>query len=235
MVDFVLRVSFADLDALGWDLTVTLLEPRGAGLPVQYDIVVRDQKMTTKRTFRTKRMISSIAADTLRGRGTRVWEVTEVDDKGKEKGNGTYVLKDVWVDDDRQREGDILQAIRDATKAKPKPKKWLELVDQFLLTTVEYGDVRVDDEVDKTRHWAMPEISNMVKVKNEPKEHARVKNHLAPVGGISLEPVSQQPVAQHFATKSHHRIVFKEVGKTIREVESLREAFMYIRQAVRGK
>lgn len=237
-VDFVLRISFAVPEALGWDPTVTLRRPRGDGQPVQYDIDVVDQETNTKRKFRTKRIISSIAADTLRGRGTRVWEVKELDSKGKEKDGKTCVLKDAWVDDDRQREGAILKAIRDAAEKKPgtKPKIWLKAVNRFLLTTVAYGDVHINDEVDKTRPWTMPPILDTLKLKATPesKEHSRVQSHLAPVGGIALNPGSQQPETQHFAMKSHHRIVFEEVGNTIREVQSLRLAFIYLRQAVLG-
>lgn len=235
MVDFVLRISFADPAAAGWDPSVTLIEPCVEGEPVQYDIVVRSQDTMAEKTFRTKRMISSIAADALRGRGTRVWEVVELDDDEEEIGDTTCALKDAWVDNDRTREGAILDAIRKSTKGKPDSRALLEGLNMFLLTTVAYGDVYLNDRVDTTRPWSIPAIVNLLSVKNEPEEHGRVKSHLAPMGGIALEPVPHQPATQHFATKSHHRIVFEEVGMTIREVQSLREVFTYIHEAILGR
>lgn len=213
---------------------MTLLGPYREGKPVQYDIIVRDQKTTTERTFRTKRMISSIAADTLRGRGTRVWEVMELDSRGKEKGGSTCVLKDVWVDDNREREGNILEAIKKSTEEKSDPKEWLNGLKTLFLTTVVHGDVHVNSRVDKTRQWALPLILDLLPLKNDPEEDTKGKGHLTPVGGMGMKSGSRQPAMQYFTTKCHHRIVFKEVGKTIREVGSLREAFTYIQQAVLG-
>ena len=64
----------------------------------------------TVRKYRTKRMISNIGADTLRGRGTRVWEAVELDGNDEEvEVATTCVLKDSWVDVDRSRGGKILE------------------------------------------------------------------------------------------------------------------------------
>lgn len=179
-------------------------------------------------------MISNIGADTLRGRGTRVWEVIELDGNGKEKGSDTFALKDVWVDDERAREGDILKDIRTAAAKSDKPKKALHAINTYFLTVVAYGDVHVQGEADKTRKWTMPACLELKKIKNEQKEFGRVTSHLAPVGAISVERGSNQPVNQYFTTKCHHRIVFSEVGKTIQEVESLCVIFKCIASAAIG-
>ena len=104
MVDFIFRISFATEQELGWDTSITLYRPRPLIAPneVQYDIKVRDDAKGTTRTFRTRRLISSIGADALRGRGTRVWEVVEL--KNGKEGTSKHVLKDAWVDVERERE-----------------------------------------------------------------------------------------------------------------------------------
>lgn len=200
--------------------------------PPQFDIVVRDEKETTT-TFRTKRIISNIGADALRGRGTRVWEVIELDSRGKEKDVATCVLKDVWADDDRAREGKIMEDIKAA--AQKQGPELLELVDACFLTTITYGDVHVNGRKDKTRQWDLPANVELLEVKNDPREFGRIASNLAPVGTIALEPGPGKAAIQYFATKTHHRIVFKEKGVTIRDVPSLHTVFRCLEQAVIGK
>jgi hypothetical protein len=101
-----LRLSFAAEHKLGSDPTIKrsdCISPDG----VQYDIVVNST------VYRTVRLILNIGAESLRGQGTRVWEVNEVLPEGT-IGANTLVLKDSWVDKDRKREEDILQSIRES-------------------------------------------------------------------------------------------------------------------------
>ena len=243
MIDFIIRVSFAEAHALGWDPTITLCSPQDTKR-LQYDIVVQDQDTRVERTFRTKRLISNIGAEVLRSRGTRVWEVVELTASGREKSGGTYVLRDAWVDVKRAREGQILRQIRDdarsrdasadsAKKKKTKRIQWLKEIDRYLLTPIIFGDVRVNDNPDVTRNWSLPVKPELVRVTSEQPPVHRVTSNLAPVGGASLD-LTQPSVPTQLTTKVHHRTVFKEVGKTIREVRSLREAYKYLFHAVGG-
>lgn len=56
------------------------------------------------RRFWTTKTISSYGVEPLRGRGTRVFEAIEIDVHDREKGL-PVVLKDIWIDHDRTREG----------------------------------------------------------------------------------------------------------------------------------
>ena len=197
----------------------------------QYDIVVRDKNTATETTFRTKRVLSNIGTDALRGRGTRVWEVIELDADGNEKDVDTCVLKDVWADDDCEREGDILAAIR--RDAEGKSRYWLEQFDNYFLTTVTYGDVYVNGEPDKTRQWEMPKNVGMLNLKSGLKEPRHIASDL--VGAITFEQPSEDPVVQYYSTKVHHRIVFKEMGTTILDIESLQSVFVYLGEAMNGE
>ena len=112
-MDFISRIAYGTDHELGWDSSITLYEPSVASGTLQYDITVRQGDDGSAITYRTKRMISNIGADTLRGRGARVWEVAELDGNSEEKDSGlTCVLKDSWVDEDRRREGEILKQVR---------------------------------------------------------------------------------------------------------------------------
>ena len=200
---------------------------------MQYNIVVRDKNTARETTFRTRKILSNIGADALQGRGTRVWEVIELDVDGNEKDVDTCVLKDVWADVDRDREGDILAAIR--REAKGRSSSWVKRVEKYFLTTATYGDVYVNGKPDKSRRWEVPKKVGLLELKTGPKESRRVATNLAAVGAIALEPRSGEPVIQYYSTKVHHRIVFKEKGTTIRDIKSLHSVFRYLGQAMNGE
>ena len=222
-MDFILRVSFAGPVALGFDPTVTLLSSLQSNEQPQYDIVVRDSE-GSRRKFRTQKILSSIGAEALRGRGTRVWEVIEVDDSGKTKG-GPYALKDCWIQCDHQREGDIMRKIRAAAKE----KQHSDTIDAHLLTTVTHGDVHVSGTLDSTRAWDMPQS-----LKSED-PHIGGTN-LTPDGRIALPCNTRKGSSKpKYVTRIHYRIVFKEVGKAIRDVRSLHFVFKYLSEILKGE
>lgn len=102
---------------LGWDDTIKLTKPldlkEANSEQPSWDITVRRQGTKECTVYRTKRVISNFAADAIRGRGTRVWEVVQLDEKQNEI-DEVLVLKDSWIDADRLREGDILHKIHNS-------------------------------------------------------------------------------------------------------------------------
>ena len=141
----------------------------------QYDIVVRDDKDMTESIFRTRRLISDIGVDALRGRGTRVWEVVKIDSSGKDSGDATNVLKDVWVDDDRKREGEILRLIRQA--AREDGAECFNALNNYLLTIMTCGDVFLGENPDSTRRWSLPDHLSLKRVTTEPNAVGKIKSH----------------------------------------------------------
>ena len=174
----------------------------------------------------------------MRGRGTRVWEVIELDADGKVKAGETCVLKDSWVNLERRREGQILVDIR-AAAAKLGPESIeTTIMNECFLTVITYGDVRVGGQVDKTRHWDLPKTCGAKTVKLGPKACNTVQSSISALGSVTLELMKAKMTTQqhtHFSAKIHHRIVFKEVCTTILDVRSLSEAFRYLSEAVLGK
>ncbi|EKM48776.1 uncharacterized protein PHACADRAFT_132196 [Phanerochaete carnosa HHB-10118-sp] len=107
---FFLRILYAERHALGFDETIVRLPPGEGESDVPYEIEVGGK------WYRTQRLISAIGAESIRGRGTRVWEVKELDGPGGVEIGPCMVLKDGWPDYDRDREEVIHEKILDAAE-----------------------------------------------------------------------------------------------------------------------
>ena len=75
---FFLSQLYADETDLGLDPTMKMLLPVGDGPPT-YDMTVRVSAEETI-VYRTRELIDQENATSLRGRGTRVWDVVLVED-----------------------------------------------------------------------------------------------------------------------------------------------------------
>ena len=104
-----LAVSSASKINLGWDPTI---ERHYNGVRSYYDITVHSKinNEVTKRIYRASQTLSDHSVDALCGRGTRVFEAHLLDAEGNETGDPVAV-KDVWLDNNRDREGDIMEEI----------------------------------------------------------------------------------------------------------------------------
>lgn len=93
------------------------------------------------RSFKTKRLLSDSGAKPVRGHGTRVWAVQEIENG--EVSGPIMVLKDCWINSDRRREGsttrEIVSKIEDGGDVR-----------QHFLTVIVDGDVYVGDRPDYT-------------------------------------------------------------------------------------
>ena len=134
---------------LGIDPAVRLLADDHDSTEPRYEIIVRS--LTGEETsYRTVKLLYA-ATSHLLGKGTRVWMAFRLVD-GEPTGP-PVVLKDSWVDEDRQREGSSFEKVREAARA-----RGLEHTVQTTVVTVEcFGDVFIDErepgesQVDTTR------------------------------------------------------------------------------------
>lgn len=226
-VEFLLRIMYASESDLGWDTTIE--RSLDADGNAQFDISVSGKK------YRTTRLLSSIGADSLRGRGTRVWEVKEIDKNDKCIGE-PLVLKDSWVDSDRDREWQVLEKIRKSA------------IDGFhhysfknhLPHVREHGDVLVNGKPDDTHKTMRREVDDAIKsgesslpVLMNPTVRQTVMSKHPAAGALHMPDATKRPLT--FGAKTHHRVVFEGVGRTIVEVESLAKAFRYLQDAVYGE
>ena len=227
--EILLRLMYADETALGWDPTMKRLSPRDYVGDVQYTIECAGV------TYRTVRLISDIATETIRGRGTRVWEVREVKENSEEDPT-PRALKDSWVDADRLCEGKILKAIRDDAKKLSNAFDF----DRYFMTAKAYDDVYIDGVKDTT-YLARGRSTFTGKVDKPPlvikakTPRNRTMRSQAGTKGATQVPDKDVPKHVKYAAKIHHRIVFTEVGKTIAEVNTLAEALFAMTHIVKGE
>ncbi|OSX62315.1 hypothetical protein POSPLADRAFT_1143236 [Postia placenta MAD-698-R-SB12] len=229
MVRFILAFAYAKPQDAGWDPTVKRVP--GTKGPPRYDIIVRD-KDGKETVYRTTRMISDVGANPIRSRGTRVWEAREL--RNDEEYGPAVVLRDSWIDADRQNEGDILETFRSA-KTEPDDE---ELIDQGLLSVVCHGDVFVDTQRDHTRIVMtrgadITSDSPLFVLQYTPPPEVDPRNTLSHTGvGKLITPPDRYPPNEvvTYHPKIHYRIVFKEVCRSLYTVTELGTLFKVLMQ-----
>ncbi|EKM53935.1 uncharacterized protein PHACADRAFT_145449 [Phanerochaete carnosa HHB-10118-sp] len=244
VVDFFLRVTFSKRSDLGYDETMVRL-PALSPLDksVVYEIEVRDPTQTpVVKKYRTRRLISELGAISPRGRGTRVWEVDELDAGGNAVGTTTKVVKDTWGDEDRPIEGEIVAKIRDKAIAAGQGEDFKK----YFMSTSRYGHVYVgegdDARPDSTASFRLSRLDSpkipinvpTLRIAVNPGHRAHVMTRQGPVA-TDADVQAQIPVEySRYSAKVHHRIVYDEVGTPIFRAQSLRRAFQCIGHVLRG-
>ena len=259
MIRFVTSIAFANESELGWDPTIqreripeqvhsspggNSSEPEREQVDAtRYRITVHTRLVgddghegpAVETVYRTTRIIFDHGADALRGRGTRVFEARRLGDN-VEIGE-PVVIKDVWVDDDREREDKILSQLLNDADDKDK-----ELVKKYFLTVLACGYVIIGGKVDHTRDLITrgQDIPRGHKFRLPTKALDPRPKHLSSTGypqSWDEFELSRAPPATHhrFPPKVHYRVVFKEVGKPLHDVKTLRDGFHLLADAIAGK
>lgn len=229
MIRFVLSVAFADEAELGWDPTMQHVVSDDT---VQYRIKVHQQDggatagKVLEISYLTSKIIFDYGADTLRGRGTRVFEARQLDANGKVFGP-PVAIKDVWVDEDQQREGDIHAQIISEADCTDRT-----LIKKYFLTVLNHGDVRMDGVVDHTRDLIMRghEISGGVQFRlprraYSPRSYDNPRTGFPSTSDEYAQTRTPHPSHRQFSHKVHYRIVFAEAVQPLHAVTDLSEAF----------
>jgi Fungal protein kinase len=216
---------------LGFDPTIE----RVPGESAQFIITVHphnDKK--NPRRFLTKKILSSYGAEPLRGRGTRVFEAIEIDEHGREKGSAV-VLKDIWIDHDRAREGAILAQMLEAADEDTK-----KLLEKHFLTTVCHGDVLDEagcyDDTEKGLMRGLKVTESTDGFELQQKQLVVSKHEAAP-GSQGLRATSRLHVPHpslKYAHKIHYRIVFEEICITIDLILTHPEVMKILTETVTG-
>ena len=182
---------------------MTLVEPF-AVVP-RYDIVVRS-RCGEERVYRTTRSLFDGGADDVISKGTRVWEVLQVDIESGATIGEPVVLKDSWVGRHREREGDILARIRESTSAlNPEDRARLE---DSLVTVIHHGDVYIADQIDYAR--------------------------LLPRKGTRSFCNLRQDRRRVDAGQVHYRAVYQESGRPLHTESSLAKVYAAVAEVCRS-
>jgi hypothetical protein len=222
-------LSFATEVELGYDPTIT----RVIQGTEEYHLRIQ----VKSRTFITRKVLVDFAADSLLGRGTRVWRGHFEDEYDK-----VCVLKDMWVDTDRPTEGDILRDLASAFELNPYPNTvfndyFLTVIDDFV---IQLDGIHPDDTWNTMMNGQEPpkdcKILKMPVSNDLPsKVKTRSISHIVSSGmGPSPHEVKRAPNPHHFRPRSHYRITFKEVGKALYEEKSLHAIFKALKDVVTG-
>jgi hypothetical protein len=158
----------------------------------------------------------------------------EIDGNGDSNGL-PVVLKDIWIDSDRMREGEILASLHANTYGDDR-----NLFKKHFLTTICHGDVWTEsDIVDDTANALMrglnitPDHDSLFKLQRK----SFMPNYKTPSGSVGLRATSHVQAPRpylRYAHKTHYRIVFKEKGITIDRMRSLPEVLTVLIEAVSG-
>ncbi|PSR72489.1 hypothetical protein PHLCEN_2v11640 [Hermanssonia centrifuga] len=232
LVHFFLAILFATEEELGWDTSIKRVANQLGAL----DITVRSET-GEESVFRTIRTISDFRADGLLGKGTRVWEVVHVVD-GKMVGPHC-VLKDVWIEADRPREGQTLLSIRNSRSS----LRFKRQIDRHFLTVLCHGDVFVQSRDGNSQ--ADDTLLIMMHGQDIPEDYPVFDLRPPPEPRIPSDP-SKTAVGHHRAmekvhvfpkppvkitARRHYRIVFNEVCRALHDETSLQLIFKALSEA----
>ncbi|QRW08729.1 kinase domain protein [Ceratobasidium sp. AG-Ba] len=240
-VHIVLGVALADSNDLGYDPDVALVNQSKADSP-QYDITVHSAD-GSKTIYRTVELISDIGAESLIGRGTRVWKVQKLANGG---GSGPFfALKDVWVYDDRPMEHEAMKEI--IGSARDSQRYFLSVEKAGFAVIRSNGLPQVDHTKDVIRRgkdfittgkvlgaitMSRTQRSSGSKgaSKSDTFRRPQPVQHspsLPPGGHWNLLDLNRFP-------RQHYRIVFKEIGEPLHRLRSYQDIIVAVRGALQG-
>lgn len=185
---------------------------------------------TTSRIFVTKRVLFNDGAKRVRSRGTRVWEVYE-------KGDAHMVsraLKDCWVEHGRRFEGATYGMIEEAIALLPQESQHAR---KHLLSVLCHGDIHQDDTMlIRRNHTIRPDCPTIDLTE---RHHIRfdstpLSERLHPLGHLNqlIQDLGTNVQIYH---RKHYRIVFNEVGITVKDIMDMGDVVRAIEDAARGK
>ncbi|KAJ3558272.1 hypothetical protein NM688_g1021 [Phlebia brevispora] len=204
VVHFFLSAMYASPSELGLDPTVTLLEDG------RYDIILRSHGGPTE-TYRTLEL-PYFSGSALLSKASRIWKAVKV--QGDKELGDPIVLKDVWVNPDRDSEGTVL-----ANFLAERPQDLGQDSRAFFPTVEGHGDVYLDDKcsvLDCTRVFTSTDPT----AAREHPATCRADLERADAGGSPR--------------RVHYRIVFKECCKTLYDETSLSKIYRAFSQITRA-
>ncbi|KAI0057356.1 hypothetical protein BV25DRAFT_1920204 [Artomyces pyxidatus] len=229
-------MAFSTPVEAGWDPTMRRCINNGK---FYYEVDVYDCVTGKTRTYVTTEILADHGAETMQGRAPRVYEAFEKGDRSRKP----VVVKDIWIEDDRQREGDILNTI--LSEASKQNSSAAATSAQYFPTIICHGDVMIDGRQDQTLHLGMRGNSIPTGTKLHPmsmstypvpKEGAEAQGYLPYFGPKSRGRVQhpKDKKYQDVIPRAHYRIAFNEVGIPLYEVHNLRMVYSVLGAVVKG-
>ncbi|KAG8751203.1 hypothetical protein FRC11_009605, partial [Ceratobasidium sp. 423] len=242
LVRIILSIIMAPLVDLGYDLDIEAVPPNDENSEPSYDITIHNPDTKQKTVYRTIGVISDVGADSMVGRGTRVWKVRKFVNGCLE--GPVYALKDVWVNEDRDPEHVIVGEIR-----------WQQPeYSQYFLTFIDYGfaplepsEPSVLDSTHKTqgRQIDLKPTRTVLRLLFVPIRTSRSQSQKTSsasrhsLGQSEDTPDSKLEGHRDFGYLSkhprlHYRAVFKEIGDPVHDLRHFSTVFTAIQGGWEG-
>ncbi|KDN34100.1 hypothetical protein RSAG8_12802, partial [Rhizoctonia solani AG-8 WAC10335] len=234
LVRIVLSMLLATRERLGYDPDTELLPSHDPYAEPAYRITIRNSKTRELTVYCTIKMISDVGADSMVGPGTRVWIVQKLVD-GKLVGP-YYVLKDVWVHEDRLPEHILLNKIR-------KQKGY----SQYFLTPLNHGfapsSATAPDNTHRTlRRMELIPTKAVLLTRSGTKGGPSRKALSTSRNSVGHPEDIQKPRQEGYRDfrylskhpRQHYRIVFKELGKPVHDLRNFTDIFTAIQGGLKG-
>ncbi|KAJ7031674.1 hypothetical protein C8F04DRAFT_1397182 [Mycena alexandri] len=246
LIRAVATFAFASPEKLGFDTTVSQF--RDDLGRVQYKICLKGE------TYFTIRPLTDYRADAIRGRATRVWLVHPEGEP-----DVFYVLKDVWVPEDSVTEGDQLRLLHEVlASVESSSTPDTRHPSEYFLTVVDDGFVSTLDETEDNTLSIMggktiPVDAPLVPRTTEQKvvkpnaasgshkmassKHGRTETLRYENSGLAPSPPPGAVTPgkrKQYEHRTHYRIIFKEVGISIYDLESIPQVMKALADAIEG-
>ncbi|TCD60210.1 hypothetical protein EIP91_010546 [Steccherinum ochraceum] len=242
LIQFLMAVSFASRTELGYDPTVRWVTPNQNEIAYEYTVLGKEGEEHVYRTVGNG--IFSHQRHRILGRGTRIWKVREVNAEG-EFISDEHVLKDYWLSQNSQTEGEIQAEILSAAR-KTRTEKGIPCDDisKHFMTILHDTVVTIDGKQDENSVYLPnfhmpPESCGTMEV-----DLSKIQTYDF-YGEIVLrdDPVMTAPSAcgdwpklagRYYESRKHCRLVFKEVGTPLHQVRSHRLIFQALSFVLEG-
>ncbi|KAK0486226.1 hypothetical protein IW261DRAFT_1416033 [Armillaria novae-zelandiae] len=236
LIRYMLSLSFAKPEELGYDMSVTRVAYPLAENPsehaIQYDYCI-DGK-----TYRTVKCLSSFRASGLLSRATRVWTVCQI----KEEGHPLCALKDVWIPSNAQTELEIQQEIFHSIEQN-HPEIGKGYREKYFMKIVACEVVKMpqgcNDDMPAFVRGPLEIIGDLALYTPETAKEYRImpgSTISTPTGASAANPDADnkpQPPRLYNGRK-HVRVVFAEIGKPLSDIQQLPVLFKALSDALTG-
>ncbi|KAJ1309334.1 hypothetical protein OPQ81_006114 [Rhizoctonia solani] len=247
LVRVLLSMMVATRVDLGYDPNMQTVVSNDENSEPSYDITIHNPDNGETNTYRTVGILSDVGADSMVGRGTRVWRVRQLVD-GRLLGP-EYALKDVWVHEDRVAEHELLWKIRREQAA--SSRHFLTPIDHAFVplnpTTPDILD-NTNNTLGRPKNLKPTKVQLHIKIPVVPMSRAsRSKSQRTGTRSGSRDSVGHSDdipnspdeghrklchLSQH--PRKHYRIVFKEIGTPVHQLRSFSQVFTAIEGGWKG-
>ncbi|KAL5520260.1 hypothetical protein ACEPAG_9473 [Sanghuangporus baumii] len=223
LVQVFLSLAFASKEELGWDPTIqAIMTSEKKRL---YYIEVKG------RMHMTKRILEDVAAEALISSGTRVWEVIDI-----ESGE-PCILKDTWVEDDRNVERSIHSMMLDDVE-KIYGVEIRNFVASHLITPTMDCIVPVHGVEDHTTSVMMrgytPPTEEVFELKIDKPTRRETKGSIRAPSLFGSTTGSELDIQmEECSRRKHYRVVYAEIAEPLYQVKKISHSFIALGDAAK--